>query len=143
MRNLRVCLTSDLFHHYDEGNKLVVVVDILRATSVISTAFMEGVKAIIPVKTLEEALEYKGKEGYIIAAERNAKKPETKTQNVEAWRRGRFENSNNLQVQAALQKAERARKRKNYLKTGKRSFSTKRQHQSSQWRKNRSPAAFR
>ena len=78
-----------------------------------------------------------------LAAERNAKKPEKKTQNVEAWRRGRFENSNNLQVQAALQKAERARKRKNYLKTGKRSFSTKRQHQLSQWRKNRSPAAFR
>tara|TARA_B100000315_G_C14588987_1_gene594707 strand:+ start:854 stop:1795 length:942 start_codon:yes stop_codon:yes gene_type:complete len=77
-----------------------------------------------------------------LAAERNAKKPEKKTHNLEAWRRGRF-NHNSLQVQAALQKADRARKRKNYLNTGKRSFSTKRQHQLTQWRKNRSPAAFR
>ncbi len=77
-----------------------------------------------------------------LAAERNAKKPEKKTQDLSAWRRGRFEN-NNLQVQAALQKAERARKRKNYLDKGKRSFSSKRRHQLSQWRKNRSPVAFR
>ena len=34
---------------------------------------MQGVKEIIAVQTLEEALSYKGKEGYIVAAERNAK----------------------------------------------------------------------
>ena len=34
---------------------------------------MEGVEAIIPVQTLEEALSYKNKQGYIVAAERNAK----------------------------------------------------------------------
>ena len=50
-----------------------MVVDLLRATSVISTAFSEGVEAIIPVQTLEEAVLYKGKAGYIVAAERNAK----------------------------------------------------------------------
>jgi len=46
-----------------------VVVDLLRATTVISTAFKEGVVAIIPVQTLDEALSYKDKEGYIVAAE--------------------------------------------------------------------------
>ena len=72
MRKLNVCLTSDLFHHYDEGNKLVVVVDILRATSVISTAFHYGLSELIPVSSVEQAKQYMNKEGYIVAAERNA-----------------------------------------------------------------------
>ena len=33
---------------------------------------MQGVKEIIPVQSLEEALFYKDKKGYIVAAERNA-----------------------------------------------------------------------
>jgi 2-phosphosulfolactate phosphatase len=72
-KNISVCFTANHFEKYADGKSTVVVVDLLRATSVISTAFMEGVKAIIPVQTLDEALSYKGKEGYIVAAERNAK----------------------------------------------------------------------
>ena len=72
MRKLNVCLTSDLFHHYDEGDKLVLVVDILRATSVISTAFHYGISELIPVSSVEQAKHYMNKEGYIVAAERNA-----------------------------------------------------------------------
>ena len=72
-KNISVCFTADQFKKYADGKSTVVVIDLLRATSVISTAFMEGVKAIIPVQTLDEALSYKGKEGYIVAAERNAK----------------------------------------------------------------------
>ncbi len=72
-KNISVCFTADQFEKYADGKSTVIVVDLLRATSVISTAFMEGVEAIIPVQTLDEALAYKGKEGYIVAAERNAK----------------------------------------------------------------------
>lgn len=72
MRRLNVCLTSDLFHHYNEGDKLVLVVDILRATSVISTAFHYGISELIPVSSVEQAKQYMNKEGYIVAAERNA-----------------------------------------------------------------------
>ena len=72
-KKLFVCFTADQFEKYADGKSTVVVIDLLRATSVISTAFSEGVKAIIPVQTLEEALSYKGREGYIVAAERNAK----------------------------------------------------------------------
>ena len=72
MRELNVCLTSDLFHHYDEGNKLVLVVDVLRATSVISTAFHYGLSELIPVSSVEQAKQYMNKEGYLVAAERNA-----------------------------------------------------------------------
>ena len=72
-KNISVCFTADQFEKYADGKSTVVVVDLLRATSVISTAFMEGVEAIIPVQTLDEALAYKGIEGFIVAAERNAK----------------------------------------------------------------------
>ena len=72
-KNISVCFTADQFKKYADRKSTVVIIDLLRATSVISTAFMEGVKAIIPVQTLDEALSYKGKDGYIVAAERNAK----------------------------------------------------------------------
>jgi len=73
LKKILVCFTADQFDKYADGKSTVIVVDLLRATSVISTAFKEGVKAIIPVQTVEEALSYKGKKGYIVAAERNAK----------------------------------------------------------------------
>jgi len=71
-RNLNVCLTPELFPIFSEGKKIVVVVDVLRATSVISTAFHYGIKDVIAVESLEEAARYKGKENCIVAAERNA-----------------------------------------------------------------------
>lgn len=70
---ISVCFTPDQFKKYADGKSTVVIVDLLRATSVISTAFENGINAVIPVQKLEEALEYKNKEGYILAAERNTK----------------------------------------------------------------------
>ena len=72
-KNISVCFTADQFHKFSDGKSTVVVVDILRATTVISTALMEGVEAIIPVQSLDMAISYQGKEGYIVAAERDAK----------------------------------------------------------------------
>lgn len=77
-----------------------------------------------------------------LAAERTANKPKKKQQDLSAWRNGRF-NHNFMQTTKALQKAERARKNKNYLNKGKKSFSQRRQSQLTQWRKNRDAAAFR
>jgi 2-phosphosulfolactate phosphatase len=67
---IEVCFSPAVYHrfHNDEAN--VVVVDILRATSAICTAFMNGAKSIIPVSTLEEAQQYKNL-GYLVAAERD------------------------------------------------------------------------
>ena len=70
-KNIQVCFSTDQFTKYADGVSTVVIVDLLRATSVISTAFECGIEAIIPVKTLEEALAYKNIENHIIAAERN------------------------------------------------------------------------
>jgi len=69
--NIEVCLSTDHFEKYANIKSTVVIVDLLRATSVISTAFECGVKAIIPVNTIKEALEYKNIKDHILAAERN------------------------------------------------------------------------
>ena len=71
IKKISVCFTPDQVEKYEDGTSTVVIVDLLRATSVISTAFACGIEAIIPVQTLEQALAYKDKEGYILAAERN------------------------------------------------------------------------
>ena len=71
-KKISTCFISDLFERYTNPESIVVVIDVLRATSVISTAFHYGVKEIIPVQTLDEAVNFKGKENYIVAAERNA-----------------------------------------------------------------------
>ncbi|MFN6943655.1 MAG: 2-phosphosulfolactate phosphatase [Cytophagaceae bacterium] len=73
MRNIDVCLTPELLHLYEVEGKVVVVVDILRATSCMTTAIAHGVEKIIPVATLEECERYKCK-GYLTAAERDGMK---------------------------------------------------------------------
>ena len=69
-KKIEVCFSPLLFCSFRNPEAIAVVVDILRATSAIVTAFMNGVSRIIPVETLEEAEEYK-KRGYMVAAERD------------------------------------------------------------------------
>ena len=71
-KQITTCFVSNWFEKPEAIDSVIVVIDLLRATSVISTAFHYGVKEIIPVQTLEEALTYKGKPNHIVAAERNA-----------------------------------------------------------------------
>ena len=73
-RSIKVCMTPKLFSLYADKKSIVVVVDVLRATSSMCIAFEKGVKKMIPVSTVEEALEYRNTdENYILAAERNGK----------------------------------------------------------------------
>ena len=67
---IEVCFTPAIFDVFENTEAIVVIVDILRATSAICTAFMNGVRRIIPVATLEEAQSFKNK-GYMVAAERD------------------------------------------------------------------------
>ena len=69
-RNIEVCFTPALFSDFSDPEAVVVIADILRATSAIVTAFENGVDRIIPVGTLEEAKAYK-ESGYMVAAERD------------------------------------------------------------------------
>ncbi len=55
---------------YDLEGKAVVAVDILRATSTMTTAFAYGAADIIPVMSLEECMAYAA-QGHLTAAERD------------------------------------------------------------------------
>ncbi len=59
-------------------NKVVVVIDVLRATSVMVTALSNGCDRVIPVKEIQEALEIVNHERhkYLLGGERNALKIE-------------------------------------------------------------------
>ncbi|MBB5620014.1 2-phosphosulfolactate phosphatase [Pedobacter cryoconitis] len=69
-RKIEVCLTPALIDLYAIENSIVVVIDILRATSSMVYGIDNGAQAIIPVAQVEECMSYAGK-GYLLAAERN------------------------------------------------------------------------
>lgn len=69
-KKVEVCFTPNLYNLYKKDADIVVVIDVLRATSAICAAFEYGVKKVIPVSTVEEAIEYKKNKDYIVAAER-------------------------------------------------------------------------
>lgn len=68
-KRIEVCFTPGEYAYYKDEFEIVVVIDVLRATSAICAAFDNGIKSIIPVPTVEEALEYK-KKGWLAGAER-------------------------------------------------------------------------
>lgn len=69
------CFSPFLYPVYRDHESIVVIIDILRATSAICTAFHYGAEKIIPVAKVEEALELK-KQGFLAGAERDAIKVE-------------------------------------------------------------------
>lgn len=69
-RRLETCFSPALFEAESHKDSVVVIVDILRASSAICTAFANGAKSIIPVSEVSEAKDYKAK-GYLVAAERD------------------------------------------------------------------------
>lgn len=69
-RNLETCLSPALYEPERHAGSIVVIIDILRATSAICTAFENGAESIIPVATVQEAKAYKMK-GFLVAAERD------------------------------------------------------------------------
>ncbi|MEY5044711.1 MAG: hypothetical protein RJA19_1938 [Bacteroidota bacterium] len=70
MNRVELCFSPADFHLYEKDFDLVVVIDVLRATSAICAALEHGVARILPVATVEEARDYQSK-GYFAAAERN------------------------------------------------------------------------
>jgi len=68
---LYTCLSPALLHLYDVRDCVVVVIDILRATSTISTALYNGAKAIIPVDSVEKCIRLGKSMECITAGERD------------------------------------------------------------------------
>lgn len=73
MRTVDVCLSPELIHLYPIHDRVVIVVDIFRATSCMVTALASGVEQIEAFATLEECLAMREK-GYLTAGERDGKK---------------------------------------------------------------------
>lgn len=69
-RKLETCFSPSMFIPGENKDSIVVVLDILRASSAICTAFANGATEIIPVADVSEAKEYKSN-GYLVAAERD------------------------------------------------------------------------
>jgi 2-phosphosulfolactate phosphatase len=73
-RSVQTILSPTLFSQVtDLDQKLVVVIDVLRATTTIATILNNGAKAVIPVLAIEDAMAYKSK-GYLTGGERNGEK---------------------------------------------------------------------
>ncbi|MFM2375082.1 MAG: hypothetical protein RLZZ165_179 [Bacteroidota bacterium] len=70
-----VCISPALIGQFELENAIVVVIDVLRATTSMCVAFGYGVRSMIPVLTTEEGLEYKRK-GFLIAGERDGEQVE-------------------------------------------------------------------
>ncbi len=75
MKKVDVCLSPDLMHLYKSDDRTVVVVDILRATSCITTAFAYGIQSITTFASLDDCRAMKTK-GYFTSGERDGKKVE-------------------------------------------------------------------
>ena len=72
-----IIISADHITESKIENKIAVVIDMFRATSVIVTALSNGCKEVIPYLTIEETLEHAKKlnrEDYILGGERSAVK---------------------------------------------------------------------
>ena len=77
-RKVDICFTPALMNLFDLSNKKIVIIDVFRATSAICVFLNNGGDKVIPVASIDEALEYKNRapksfNNYIVAAERNGK----------------------------------------------------------------------
>ena len=66
-------LSPALLNLYDITNSVVVVIDVLRATSTIATALYNGAKEIIPVDSVNDCIRIGKQMGAITAGERDGK----------------------------------------------------------------------
>jgi 2-phosphosulfolactate phosphatase len=70
MKKVEICFSPELIHLHSLKGKIVVVVDIFRATSTIVAALANGVSEIRTFADLEECRQMSD-QGYLIAGERN------------------------------------------------------------------------
>src|SRR5687767_10747198 len=69
--SLYTCLSPALLHLYDVRDCIVVVIDVLRATSTIATALNNGAREIIPVDSVERCIQLGKELDCVTAGERD------------------------------------------------------------------------
>jgi 2-phosphosulfolactate phosphatase len=70
---LYTSLSPALLHLYDINHSIVVIIDVLRATSTIATALYNGAKCVIPVDSVAKCIELGRQIDAITAGERDGK----------------------------------------------------------------------
>jgi 2-phosphosulfolactate phosphatase len=70
---LHTCFSPALLRLYDAANAIVVIVDVLRATSTITTALYNGSKYVIPVDSVAKSIELGKQIDCITAGERDGR----------------------------------------------------------------------
>jgi len=70
---LHTSLSPTLLHLYNVSNSIVVIIDVLRATSTITTALYNGAKCVIPVDSVSRCMELGRQIEGITAGERDGK----------------------------------------------------------------------
>ena len=74
MNTIEVCLSPALYKYKTTHNDfIVVIVDVLRATTAFCSAFDSGAELLVPVSGLNDLLDFKNR-GYLTAAERDGSK---------------------------------------------------------------------
>ncbi|HOG20534.1 MAG TPA: 2-phosphosulfolactate phosphatase [Salinivirgaceae bacterium] len=71
--HLDICFSPLQYNVYHRPGNIVVLVDVIRATTVFATALFHGATKIVALQEIEETMEY-GKIGYLTAGERNSYK---------------------------------------------------------------------
>jgi 2-phosphosulfolactate phosphatase len=71
--SLYTCPSPALLHLFDVSNSIVVIIDVLRATSTIATALNNGAKEIIPVDSVPDCIRIGKELECITAGERDGK----------------------------------------------------------------------
>jgi 2-phosphosulfolactate phosphatase len=70
---LHTCLSPALLNLYDLRDSMVVIIDVLRATSTIATAMHNGAECVIPVATVPRCIEIGAELNAITAGERDGR----------------------------------------------------------------------
>ena len=70
---LFTCLSPALLDLYDVSNSIIVIIDVLRATSTIATALHNGAKDIVPVDSVADCIRIGRELNCITAGERDGK----------------------------------------------------------------------
>src|SRR5580765_1298771 len=71
--SLHTSLSPALVHLYDISNSIIVIIDVLRATSTIATALYNGARCVIPVDSVTRCIELGKQIDGITAGERDGK----------------------------------------------------------------------
>jgi 2-phosphosulfolactate phosphatase len=71
--SLHTSLSPSLLHLFDASNSIVVIIDVLRATSTIATALYNGARSIIPVDSVSRCMEIGRQIEGVTAGERDGK----------------------------------------------------------------------